>query len=109
MPVHGNSHKNKNKHHLYGIYDRGTRGIYKYGISDNPVESDGYSRRLRSQVNLFNRVVGWLRFFGRILVFDIPGRKRAEELEDIYIEAHKRKKGYRPRGNPSPKQKGKRP
>jgi len=51
MP-HGNSHRNKNPHHLYEIWDQQDEDIFKYGISDDLVEADGQSARLRDQLNL---------------------------------------------------------
>lgn len=56
---HGNRLNNPNDHHLYGIYDFEEREFYKFGISDEEVQ-EGTSSRISNQVNLFNRVVGWL-------------------------------------------------
>lgn len=99
MKVHGNSNKNENLHHLYEIWDKKEKDVYKYGISDDPIEKDGLSKRIRDQLSLFNNVVNWVRFIGRILLENIPGRKKALELEDEYIEAYTQKKGKPPRGN----------
>ncbi len=41
MSKHGNSHENKNPHFLYGIFERETEDILKYGITDDPIEEDG--------------------------------------------------------------------
>jgi hypothetical protein len=98
-PVHGNNHKNDKEHHLYEIYDKEDEEIYKYGISDKPIGKDGLSSRLRDQLALFNNVVGWLRFVGEIILTGIAGRKKAEDIEDEYIDKHEEEHGHRPRGN----------
>mgnify|MGYP006275707003 FL=1 len=46
-----------------------------------------------------NRAVGWFRFFAEVLVHGIPGRTKARQLEDEYIEAYHQKHGRNPRGN----------
>jgi hypothetical protein len=99
MKVHGNSKKNQEPHHLYEIWDKKEKDVYKYGISDDPIEKDGLSKRVRSQISLFNNIVNWARFIGRIILKNIPGRKKALELEDEYIEAYLKKHGKTPRGN----------
>lgn len=100
MSEHGNSLENKNPHHLYEIRDEEEKDIYKYGISDDPIEDDGLSKRLRYQLNLMNRVVGWPRFLGNVLIENIPGRIKAREVEDSYIDRYREKHGRNPRGNP---------
>ncbi|MEN0003596.1 MAG: hypothetical protein AAF798_05615 [Bacteroidota bacterium] len=101
MPVHGNSRKNKKKHHLYAIHDQEEEDIFKYGISDSPIGKDGYSKRIREQVNFLNSAVGWLRYIGEILVQSIAGRAKARALEDEYIENYEKENGRKPRGNRS--------
>lgn len=96
---HGNNHKNKNDHHLYQINDRERKGIYKYGICGRPLNEDGSSPRANEQVSLFNKVVGWSRFFAQIILKGITGRKKAEETEDEYIDAYFKKHGHKPPGN----------
>ena len=98
MP-HGNSHQNKQPHHLYEIWDVQEEEVFKYGISDDPIDADGMSDRLRDQVNLFNLVANFIRFIGKILLYNIQGRAEAERIENEYIERHKREFGRRPRGN----------
>lgn len=97
--MHGNSKKNPEKFHLYEIYDTEDEDTYKYGISHYPIGADGYSQRIREQVSLFNRVVKWARFIARILMMDIPGRARAEEIEQEHIDRYREKHGHNPRGN----------
>lgn len=96
---HGNSKKSKRIHHLYEIRDQKENDVYKYGICGKPLNKDGSSPRANKQVSLFNTVVGWVRFFARILLTDIPGRKRAEEMENQYIETYRKNHGRPPRGN----------
>lgn len=99
MP-HGNSHQNLNDYHLYEIADEQEKEVFKYGISDEPIGTDGLSKRVRGQLSILNLAAGWLRYFGRILMTGIPGRKRAEEVEDEHITAFEAEHGRRPRGNP---------
>ena len=96
---HGNSHKNPNDHHLYQIDDREREIVFKYGICGRPLNKDGSSPRANEQVSLFNKVVGWSRFFAKVILKGIAGRVKAEEIEDDYIEAHLKKYGKKPPGN----------
>ena len=41
----------------------------------------------------------WARFFGRIIIFDIPGRKEARKIETKHIKDYEEKKGRKPKGN----------
>lgn len=97
---HSNLLENPNVHHLYVIYDLERREIFKFGISDTPVSEDRTSGRLDNQLALFNRVAGWKRFTGRILLYLIEGRLNARRLEDDAILKFQRKHGRYPRGNP---------
>lgn len=99
MQFHGNSLENDNPHHLYEIYDNDDQEVFKYGISDDSVEEDGLSTRLRKQVNFMNLVANAARFIGRILIKGIPGRRRAKDIETRYIKRHEDERGKRPRGN----------
>jgi hypothetical protein len=80
--MHGNDKRNQDDHHLYQIYDKDRKGVFKYGISGQPLNEDGSSPRANEQVSLFNKVVGWARFFASILIIGIKGRAKAQELED---------------------------
>jgi hypothetical protein len=40
-----------------------------------------------------------IRFFSRVLLVGIPGRKRAEEIEQQYIDAFREKHNRNPPGN----------
>lgn len=99
--MHRNSHQNKTPHHLYEIYDKQEEETFKYGISSDSIdeEGDGLSNRIRRQLNIFNLAAGWLRYFARILVKNIPGRKMAEKIEDEFIDNFEEKAGHMPRGN----------
>jgi hypothetical protein len=99
MRFHGNSNKNNKEHHLYAIHDVEEEDVFKYGISSKPIDEDGYSSRMREQVDFLNRAVGWFRFFAEVLVRGIPGRTKARQLEDEYIEVYHQKHGRNPRGN----------
>jgi hypothetical protein len=100
MKKHGNSLENQELHHLYEIRDRQRKGVFKYGICGQSLNADGTSPRANTQVRLFNRLAGWSRFFANILIRDIPGRKKAEELENQYIAQHEKEFGKKPPGNP---------
>ncbi len=100
MSGHGNSLQNPNPHHLYEIRDNKDDEVFKYGISDEPIGSDGISKRMRSQIDILNNAVGWLRFIATILLTKIPGRSKAKELEDVYIDQYFDMHGRNPRGNP---------
>jgi hypothetical protein len=99
MAKHGNSLNNKKEHHLYAIHDRKEKDIFKYGISDKPIGKDGYSSRMREQINFLNAAVGIIRYVGEILIKGIIGRKKARQLEDEHIKAYERENGRKPRGN----------
>ncbi|MEI6409758.1 MAG: hypothetical protein WCR52_10270 [Bacteroidota bacterium] len=78
MALHGNSNKNDKPHHLYEIRDSEEDDVFKYGVSHDKIGKDGYSKRMRVQVDLLNLGVKWLRFFARVMV-DIPGKKKPNE------------------------------
>ncbi len=100
MKPHANSHQNQSEHHLCEIFDTVEEDVYKYGISCEPLLSDGTSPRANRQVREYNRLVGFLRFLARVLFTGIPGRRLAEEKEAESIAAYEKKFGKRPRGNP---------
>lgn len=99
MSEHGNSNKNYKPHHLYEIRDSVDDDVFKYGISHDPIDEDGYSNRMRIQVEFLNLGVKWMRFFARILLLDIPGKKEAKRIEKQHIRTYKEENGYAPRGN----------
>jgi hypothetical protein len=96
---HRNNKKNKDVHHLYEIIDLLEDDVLKYGISGDPIDKDGLSKRLREQVELFNIVANWYRFEGHIIVKDILGNEAARLLETAFIEAYEAIHGRKPRGN----------
>lgn len=96
---HGNSKKNKRPHHLYEIADKELNDTFKYGISCEPIEKDGLSERVRLQLDLMNLIAGWARYFGRIILRNIPGNKKARIIEDEFIDTYHRKNGRNPIGN----------
>ncbi len=106
--VHKNSHQNQDPHHLYEILDSWENDdVFKYGVSSDPIEEDGYSQRMRRQVNALNLIDRVARFFARIILLNIPGKKQAEKIEDDYISPYKKIHGHVPRGNPKHKLKNK--
>lgn len=97
--AHRNANDNADPHHLYEIIDKVDNDVFKYGISSDPIDKDGLSKRIRVQVKLANLLDGWARFFGRIILTDIPDRRDAKRMEKEYIRLYKEKNGRRPRGN----------
>lgn len=100
MENHGNSLSNDNPHHLYEIRDSIEDDVFKYGISDDPIERDGLSKRIRIQIDYLNRAVGFDRFSGKVLLKNIPGRAAAKAKEDEFIDRYFDEQGRKPRGNP---------
>ncbi|MCY7329171.1 MAG: hypothetical protein LH618_11515 [Saprospiraceae bacterium] len=99
MAEHGNSNKNSKPHHLYEIRDSEDDEIFKYGISHYPIGEDGYSNRMRIQVDFLNLGVKWLRFFARILLLDIPGKRKQNALNVRILENIGSSMVKNPRGN----------
>lgn len=96
---HGNKNSNPKPHHLYEIRDKLDSSLYKYGISAELIEENGYSSRMRRQVDIGNSFVGWQRFYAKILIRNIPGRENARIIEQQFIDAYVEKFGELPRGN----------
>ena len=99
MAEHGNSNNNQKPHHLYEIRDSLDDSVFKYGISHDPIDENGLSKRMRLQVNFLNLGVNWQRFFGRVIVMNIDGRIEANRIETEYIQSYTKQYGSRPRGN----------
>lgn len=99
MTPHGNSYRNQKPHHVYVIFDKQSDDIYKYGISHDPIETDGLSARLRDQLDLYNRIAGWARFHAEIIHRDLAGRLKARQIETQLIRDYKERYGHRPLGN----------
>lgn len=98
--AHKNSDDSEEPHHLYEIVDKVDYDTFKYGISCGPIsKKDGMSKRMRVQLRFANLIDNWARFFARILIHDIPGRREAKRIERKHIKAYKDKHGKRPRGN----------
>ena len=97
--IHGNSYKNRRLHHVYVIFDKQDDDIYKYGISHDPIDADGLSARLRDQLDLFNRIAGWQRFYAEILHYEIEGRLAARQIEQTLIREYRQLYGRCPIGN----------
>ncbi len=105
MKQHGNLLANPNLHHLYEIYKIANQDTYKYGISDDPIGSDGLSERARLQKNEANRAAEYDKFDAQILLENIPGRAEATRIEREKIDDYFFKNGRNPLGNLTPKRK----
>ncbi len=99
MKLHANSHENDADHHLYEIFDVERNSTFKFGICGKSFNADGSSPRANEQVGLYNRVVGMNRFFAKVIVVGISGRKQAEILEAEYVAAFREENGHNPVGN----------
>jgi hypothetical protein len=97
--LHKNSYKNQERHHLYAIIDKIDDDVFKYGISCEPIGADGMSDRMRKQINLFNQIDDWSRFFAKIIAYDISGKIEARRIETAYILDYEAQFGRKPRGN----------
>lgn len=97
---HKNSYQNEELHHLYEIIDRVDEDVFKYGISCKPIGKDDFSDRIREQVNFLNRIDKWQRYYARIIVYNIQGKREARRIEKGYIREYELKNGEKPRGNP---------
>jgi hypothetical protein len=98
-PVHRNSLLNGEEHHLYAFFDMQLQETFKYGISSDPIQTDGLSRRISRQLEIFNLAAGWNRYTASIILTGIQGRRAAEALEDQYIAQFEAEFGRLPRGN----------
>ena len=97
--MHGNRNANRRPHHLYVIKDRVDESVLKYGISSEPIDEDGLSKRVRIQLQILNIGAGWLRYTGKIIMENIPDRTTAKQIEEKYISHYSQQHGRRPRGN----------
>jgi URI fold toxin 2 len=100
--MHGNDHRNSNPHHLYDLFRSSNHDTFKYGISDDPIDEDGLSARVRDQLEALNLAAEYQKFEAEILLIDIPGRKKALEVERHYIDAYYERHGHNPIGNKFP-------
>lgn len=105
MKPHGNSLDNPNIHHLYEIYKKADSDTFKFGISDDPIDEDGFSDRVRKQVFEMNRAAEYDKYSAQILIPHLEGRAEAARIERIFIDAYYNKNGRNPFGNLVPKRK----
>ena len=101
--IHGNSKESKKKQHLYEIVDSESNITHKFGISGEKLNNNGTSKRANKQVNLLNRIFGFVKYFASVLIKDIEGRQIALSFEDKKIKEFKNKFGANPKGNIKPK------
>ncbi len=105
MKLHGNSLENPNLHHLYEIFKIENGDTFKYGITDDPIDADGLSERVRRQLFEMNNAAEYEKYDAHILIKDIEGRVEATRIEREYIDAYYYKNGRNPIGNLIPKRK----
>jgi len=97
----GNSLRSRRVQHLYEIYETSTGDVVKTGISGQPLNLDGSSRRANLQVNKWNRQEGAGKFAARIITKGIKSRAKAVGLEKLNAErlraeGHSLRKHFRP-------------
>jgi RHS repeat-associated protein len=107
--LHGNSASSTNPQHVYMITDNQTGQVYKYGISGQPLNSNG-SPRANSQTNRLNQQHpklpdGSPRFSATVIASNVPNRKAALSLEQHFVNSHANQDphGRAPVGNTRPK------
>lgn len=101
--MHGNTKKNDNQHHLYRIFKKADGETFKYGISDDPIEADGLSSRMRDQLEEWNMAAEYEKFGAEIILQGISGREQALVIELNYIDAYYELNGRNPKWNRYPK------
>lgn len=105
MKIHGNALDNPNLYHLYQILRIDNGDTFKYGISDDPIDTDSLSERARKQVMEMNRAVEFEKYEAKILITNIMGRLEAVRIERENIDAYYQEYGRNPLGNITPKRK----
>ena len=103
MTPHGNALDNPNGHHFYEIYKKANGDTVKYGISDDSIETDGLSERVKKQVLEMNGTAEFDEYAAKILRLDIEGRAEAARIEVQFMEEYYRKNGRHPIGDLVPK------
>jgi hypothetical protein len=73
------------KHHIYKIIETELEEVYKYGRSQRRLNHDATSPRANEQMNLYNRLAGWLKYIASILKKDIKNKQEAKNIENEYI------------------------
>jgi URI fold toxin 2 len=79
--------------------------FFKYGISDDPIEANGLSERVRKQVFEMNRAAEYDKYAAQILIPHIEGRIEAIRIEKMFIDDYFIQNGRNPHGNLIPKRK----
>ncbi len=101
--THGNSKESKKEQHLYEIKEKEADETIKFGISGSKLNKNGSSPRANSQINRLNKKVGIKKFFAKIRIKGIKGRKEALEKEKEVIRQYlKKNKGKMPKAQKRP-------
>lgn len=67
-------------------------------ILSNMASAASQLEKMACPTECANRCDEWLRFFARILIYDIPSKKAARRLEREHIENYEKEHGRKPRG-----------
>jgi hypothetical protein len=108
---HPNARSSANLNHVYEITmtdnTTGVTSVYKYGVSNRPLNPDFTSPRAMEQVEGWNRVKhGRITYQSRTLAYNIRGRDLALKMEQGLVDTHARNNSrgyYGPPGNKRPK------
>ncbi len=78
---HGNSKTSPNLQHRYEIFEKSSGDVVKTGISGEPLNQNGTSKRANGQVNKLNAAEGEEIYGARVKETDLPGRQAGLDAE----------------------------
>ncbi|MBM6617228.1 pre-toxin TG domain-containing protein, partial [Bacillus suaedaesalsae] len=99
---HGNSKNSTKPQHGYKISEKETGDVAKTGISGQPLNKNGTSPRANSQVNKWNKEVGYEKYEADVVKPNIPNRQEAldwerENAQRLWEEGNSMNKHQRPK------------
>jgi RHS repeat-associated protein len=101
-PIHGNSLDNPDPGHVYAIFDKDNKSIYKFGESSGDIKNiKGIDKSARAEVQVrkLNKGLSKPIFRSRIIA-KASDKSSEREIETRLIRMFKEKHGVRPAGNP---------
>ena len=96
--MHGNNRNDKRPNVLYVIYYCGEK-VYKFGITAWNYRKGKLPIRVKTQIKTNNKAAPEKRFWGKILIYNIPGRRIALFLEDCALRLYYLRHGRYPPDN----------
>jgi len=79
--LNGNSKNSTKLQHGYNIFEMETGDVVKTGISGQPLNKNGTSPRANSQVNKWNKEVGYDKYEAYLVKRKLPNRQEALDWE----------------------------